>query len=280
MIAKAHLEHLITFVCKELKNSLISGPPSCLDHLLRNEVLSKVTMKTFYPTVAVNNYIIQICSWTIQHQEDELTFAVTLAFDTLLAAGKSAGKDFDILRNKQISRPICMLFTKYAEDINTGKVINVKWEATLVSVSWYVCVLMVNEPSHLDQFYDIATVDVEPKFPLMTLLVQNLHKSGSQGQTSRDNLKLLMSLARENQLLTHYVALQSNFCPIVATGLSAVYSALPRLLPKHIEEAGFISALDLSAFKDVESFVTSLEFCDTVTKLYLDSLSFRFTQFS
>lgn len=213
----------------------------------------------------------------MENQEEDLIVATSVAIDSLLAADKSGGKDFNLLRNQQISRPIALLLSKYADDINKGKVVNAKFEATLVSVSWYVCVLIMNQPSYLDQYYDVATVDMEPKFPLMTLLIQNLHRSGRQGQTSRDNLKLLMSLAKENQLLTHYIALQSNFCPIVATGLSAVYSDLPRLLPKHIEEAGVISALDLGAFKDVENFVTSLEFCDSVLSfLQFSELSFNF----
>ena len=73
-----------------------------------------------------------------------------------------------------------------------------------------------------------------------------------------------MSLAKEHDLLTQYIAYQSDFCPIVATGLSAVFSDLPRLLPKEVEEVGMLSSLDVESIKELEEFVTCLEFCDSV----------------
>ena len=137
-------------------------------------------------------------------------------------------------------------------------------ESILVSLSYHVSILIVREPSFLDLFYDIATAANQPKFPLMSLLVNNLHKNGIEGQISRDSLKLLMSLDKEQQLLAQYIAIESNFCPIVATGLSAVFSDLPRLLPPSIEEIGMISMMDIEHVKEIDDFVTTLEFCDTV----------------
>ncbi len=168
------------------------------------------------------------------------------------------------MRNPSFHLPISQLFKRYEVEKVSGKCVSAKIEALLVSISYYVCVFIVREPSYLDLFYDIATIAVEPKFPLMTLLICNLHKCGAQGQTSRDNLKLLMALAKEHQLLAQFIALHSDLCPIVATGLSAVFSDLPRPLPGHIEKAGMLSAMDIESLKEVENFVTSLEFCDSV----------------
>ena len=97
-----------------------------------------------------------------------------------------------------------------------------------------------------------------------TVILCNIYKNGAQGQTSRDVLKLLISLSKEHELLAQYISLQSDFCPIVATGLSAVFSDLPRLLPKEVEELGMLSSVDVEAIKELEEFVTCLEFCDSV----------------
>ena len=128
-------------------------------------------------------------------------------------------------------------------------------------------VFLLKLKPYLSQY---PTIAVEPKFPMMTLLICNLHECGAQGQTSRDNLKLLMALAKEHQLLAQFIALHSDLCPIVATGLSAVFSDLPRPLPVRVEKAGMLSAMDIESLKEVENFVTSLEFCDSVDFFYFN----------
>ena len=43
-----------------------------------------------------------------------------------------------------------------------------------------------------------------------------------------------------------------------------MFSDLPRPLPLQVEQAGMLSAMDVESLKEVENFVTSLEFCDSV----------------
>lgn len=207
----------------------------------------------------------QVCKWSLQNEKEDVLLALAGAIDSVLAAAKRVEKDLDLLRDPSVHKPIIELFKQYENDINAGKSIPAKIETILVSISYYVCVFIVREPSYLDLFYDIATIADQPKFPMMTLLICNLHKLGAQGQTSRDNLKLLMALAKEQQLLAQFIALHSDLCPVVATGLSAVFSDLPRPLPEQVEQAGMLSAMDVECLKEVEHFVTSLEFCDSVS---------------
>ncbi|XP_046455760.1 FHF complex subunit HOOK interacting protein 1B-like isoform X2 [Daphnia pulex] len=247
LIIISHLEHLVNLVVKDVETRRsISGPSACLDHFLSKNIISTV------------------CNWSLENDHDGLLIAIAGAIDAILAAAKKVDKDLELLRNPSFHLPISQLFKRYEVEKVSGKCVSAKIEALLVSISYYVCVFIVREPSYLDLFYDIATIAVEPKFPLMTLLICNLHKCGAQGQTSRDNLKLLMALAKEHQLLAQFIALHSDLCPIVATGLSAVFSDLPRPLPGHIEKAGMLSAMDIESLKEVENFVTSLEFCDSV----------------
>lgn len=206
----------------------------------------------------------QICRWSFKNEQEEVLLALAQSIDSVLAAAKKVEKDLDLLRDPSFHQPISKIFKKYEHEKNAGKSIPAKFETILVSISYYVCVFIVREPSYLDLFYDIATHEDRPKFPMMTLLICNLHRGGAQGQTSRDNLKLLIALAKEQQLLAQFIALHSDLCPIVATGLTAVFSDLPHPLPEHVERAGMLSAMDVECLKEVEHFVTSLEFCDSV----------------
>ncbi|KAK4014764.1 hypothetical protein OUZ56_027272 [Daphnia magna] len=247
LIITSHLEHLVNLVGKDVeKKKSISGPSACLDHFLNRNIISMV------------------CAWSLENKHDGLLVAAAEAIDAILAAAKKVDKDLDLLRDASFHQPISQLFKKYEVENVSGKCVSAKMETILVSLSYYICVFIVREPSYLDLFYDIATIANEPKFPMMTLLICNLHKCGAQGQTSRDNLKLLMALAKEHQLLAQFIALHSDLCPVVATGLSALFSDLPRPLPWHVQNAGMLSHLDIESLKEVENFVTSVEFCDSI----------------
>lgn len=215
-------------------------------------------------TIITLHLTFQVCAWSLENKHDGLLVAAAEAIDAILAAAKKVDKDLDLLRDASFHQPISQLFKKYEVENVSGKCVSAKMETILVSLSYYICVFIVREPSYLDLFYDIATIANEPKFPMMTLLICNLHKCGAQGQTSRDNLKLLMALAKEHQLLAQFIALHSDLCPVVATGLSALFSDLPRPLPWHVQNAGMLSHLDIESLKEVENFVTSVEFCDSV----------------
>ncbi len=84
-----------------------------------------------------------------------------------------------------------------------------------------------------------------------------------QGHTARDCVKLLMGLAREQPLVAMF-AVESDLCPVVAAGLSGVFSALPRVLPADVERRGAFTAGDIVQLGQLNDFVTSLEFCDSV----------------
>ena len=221
-------------------------------------------------TVLINFYhCFQVCIWSLENNHERLSLAVAEAIDSLLATAKKVEKDIDLLRNPSFHEPICLLFSKYEETKMSGEGISSPMETILISISYYVCVFVVREPSYIELFYELATVANQPKFPMMTLLIRNLNESGPRGQTSRDNLKLLMALAKEQQLLAQFMALHSDLCPVVASVLSALFSRLPRSLPEKIERAGMLSAVDVETLKEVESFVTSLEFCDSVSLVFL-----------
>lgn len=76
----------------------------------------------------------------------------------------------------------------------------------------------------------IATMDNNPesRFLIFSLLIPFVHREGPIGQQARDALLLVMSLSRKYDGVGIYIAENSNFCPVLATGLSGLYSSLPR----------------------------------------------------
>lgn len=72
------------------------------------------------------------------------------------------------MRDPSINDTICQLFTRYEALKESEKSVNVTLESILVSISYYVSVFIVREPSFLSLFYNVATAVNQPKFPLMT----------------------------------------------------------------------------------------------------------------
>jgi len=68
----------------------------------------------------------------------------------------------------------------------------------------------------------LASIDTNPesRFLIFSLLIPFVHREGPIGQQARDALLLIMSLSRKHDSIGVYIAENSNFCPVLATGLS------------------------------------------------------------
>ena len=102
--------------------------------------------------------------------------------------------------------------------------------------------------------------DDDTKFLIFSILVNFLHRDGKVGQQAKDALLHCMSLSKKNEAVGKYIARHSNFCTVrrqkkingssefsisqsflcffeqvLATGLSGLYSVLPRRLPASLE---------------------------------------------
>ena len=106
----------------------------------------------------------------------------------------------------------------------------------------------------------------EPRFLLFSLLTPFLHRPDSQGQLARDSLVLCVSLSSQHLTMETYIS-QSNFCPILATGLSGLYSALPRSLAVDSPSWHRLEASDGQDVPGLENIVTSLELCSAVLQV-------------
>lgn len=110
----------------------------------------------------------------------------------------------------------------------------------------------------------------ESRFLIFSLLISFVHREGSIGRQARDSLLLIMSLSKTHPSIGIYIAENSNFCPVLATGLSGLYSLLPRKLVTEVMSANDWHQLtneDINEIGELQTFLNSLVFCNEVIKV-------------
>lgn len=106
-------------------------------------------------------------------------------------------------------------------------------------------------------------------FPVFLLLIQFVHREGAIGEQSRDALLLCLTLSREDERLAYYIVNETDFCPLLATGLSGLFSSLPRVVIGQSMSADAFQFKDdlLHDSKEIEQFLKCLEFCNAVAQI-------------
>ncbi|XP_077559186.1 FHF complex subunit HOOK-interacting protein 1B-like isoform X2 [Haemaphysalis longicornis] len=104
-------------------------------------------------------------------------------------------------------------------------------------------------------------------FLIFSLLIPFVHREGAIGQQARDALLLCMALSRKNESIGLYIAENSNFCPVLATGLSGLYSVLPRKLTIVADDWYRLTHEDIQEIPELAMFLNSLEFCNAVIQV-------------
>ena len=151
-------------------------------------------------------------------------------------------------------------------------------QSSLLGLVHSLCVLLTESPSLLALFTSDTSSSTPltsdssssstPRFLLFSLLTPFLHKSSPEGQLARDSLLLCISLSAQHDIVQTYIAEHSNFTTILATGLSGLYSALPRTLdtdnPCWHRLDPDTDTQDIPGLGDL---VTSLELCSAVLQV-------------
>ncbi|XP_028913608.1 FTS and Hook-interacting protein [Ornithorhynchus anatinus] len=147
-------------------------------------------------------------------------------------------------------------------------------DANLVLLLNQLCVCVAREPGLLELFLQGApepgpgpAPDGPPSLLLFSRLVPFIHREGPLGQQARDALLLLMALSAGNLTVGRYIADHSYFCPVLATGLSALYSSLPRKIEVRGDDWHFLRREDWLGVSPLALFMSSLEFCNAVTQV-------------
>ncbi|KAJ6215971.1 hypothetical protein RDWZM_010471 [Blomia tropicalis] len=104
---------------------------------------------------------------------------------------------------------------------------------------------------------------------VLFLLIQFVHRDGAIGQQSRDALLLCLSLSRVDERFATYIVQRTDFCPLLATGLSALFSSLPRVLIGQSMSAEQFQRKDdlLCRSNELDQFLKCLDFCNAVAQI-------------
>ena len=140
-------------------------------------------------------------------------------------------------------------------------------QSSLLGLVHSLCVLLTESPSLLALFTSDTSSSSTPRFLLFSLLTPFLHKSSPEGQLARDSLLLCISLSAQHDIVQTYIAEHSNFTTILATGLSGLYSALPRSLAVDSPSWHKLESSDGQDIPGLENIVTSLELCSAVLQV-------------
>ncbi|XP_030642645.1 FHF complex subunit HOOK-interacting protein 1B [Chanos chanos] len=141
-------------------------------------------------------------------------------------------------------------------------------EASLVLLLNQVCVTMARQPAVLEMLFRSGPVPQGPtNLLIFSLLVPFIHRDGAIGQQARDALLLVMATSASNHAVARYIAENSYFCPVLATGLSALYSSLPRKIEVRGDDWHALRQEDWMGVSSLVLFMNSLEFCNAVVQV-------------
>uniref|UniRef100_A0A3Q3WMA5 FHF complex subunit HOOK-interacting protein C-terminal domain-containing protein n=1 Tax=Mola mola TaxID=94237 RepID=A0A3Q3WMA5_MOLML len=169
-----------------------------------------------------------------------------------------------LLHHKPVLRPLMMLLASCA---GAGADCGGMVEAELVFLLNQLCVALVKDPSVLELFFHTSEDQGAANFLLFSLLIPYTHRQGSVGQQARDALLLIMSLSASDPRVARHIADNTYFCPVLATGLSGLYSSLPARLQVYSEDWHCLDQADWQQVPALVNFLHSLEFCSAVTKV-------------
>uniref|UniRef100_A0AAX7SZK8 FHF complex subunit HOOK-interacting protein C-terminal domain-containing protein n=1 Tax=Astatotilapia calliptera TaxID=8154 RepID=A0AAX7SZK8_ASTCA len=198
--------------------------------------------------------------WSLRRQfTEDMKLEQLRMYQMLLSQAKQP-----LLHHKPVLRPLMMLLASCAGAASdTGGVV----EAELVLLLNQLCVALVKDPSVLELFFHTSEDQGAANFLLFSLLIPYTHRQGLVGQQARDALLLIMSLSASEPRVAQHIAENTYFCPVLATGLSGLYSSLPARLQVYSEDWHSLDQADWQQVPALVHFLHSLDFCSAVTKV-------------
>jgi hypothetical protein len=147
----------------------------------------------------------------------------------------------------------------------------------LVLVLHQLCIDITRNPTVLESLFCVSQESdlagqhnansSSNQFILFTLLVPFVHREDPVAQQARDDLLLMMSLSSLHDDISQCIINKSDFCPLLATGLSGLYSSLPRRIDYPSDDWNQITAEDIANSPSIAMFLNSLEFCNAVMQV-------------
>ncbi|XP_045503869.1 FHIP family protein AGAP011705 isoform X1 [Colias croceus] len=236
-----HLEQLATLLVLEARAREINqaNSSSCLEYLLSENLLDKL-------------YEWAICTGKY---ENAVRLEQLRLFGHLISHYST-----QVIAAEPFLRPLLKLLSSFRNQLPPPNV-----ESQLVSVLNQLCVTLMQNIKFIDLFFLMTHTQngSKPEFIIGRLLLSSVHREGPTGAAARDAFLLCAKMsARCCQLAACLRA--GNACPILATGLSGLYSLLPRTLGDNIHR---LTPDDVNKVHKLTLFIDSLEFCNAVAQV-------------
>ncbi|XP_029053670.2 FHIP family protein AAEL005291 isoform X2 [Osmia bicornis bicornis] len=243
-----HIDQMVTLLLLELRDSnfynnyrqsTTATHSPCLEYLLSE------------------NLLVKLYDWSIHTGR----FNNAVRLEQLKLYELLVSHSGTLLAHEPVARPLLRLLENCANDIMPLEV-----EKKLVVLLNQLCVALMQNMALLDLFFHSTAIG-ESKFIIFTLLIPHVHREGGVGQQARDSMLLCMSLSKKNDEVGIYIAEHSNICPVLATGLSGLYSLLPRKLDIETDDWHRLTPDDVNDLPALMHFMNSLEFCNAVAQV-------------
>ncbi|XP_062861479.1 FHF complex subunit HOOK-interacting protein 1B [Trichomycterus rosablanca] len=211
--------------------------------------------------VVSENILERLVQWHVRRGLDpESQTALLKLFEMLISQSHQA-----LLQHSAVLQPLLSLLG-ICVDPQLGCPPNL--EASLVLLLNQVCVSMARQPAVLELLFRCGAVQQGPtNLLIFSLLVPFIHRDGVLGQQARDALLLVMATSASNHAVARYITENSYFCPVLATGLSALYSSLPRKIEVRSDDWHALHREDWMGVSSLVLFMNSLEFCNAVVQV-------------
>ncbi|XP_035740056.1 UPF0518 protein GI14169-like isoform X1 [Vespa mandarinia] len=243
-----HIDQMVTLLVLELRESTSSK------HYRQN---SSATHSPCLEYLLSENLLVKLYEWSVHTGR----FNNAVRLEQLKLYELLVSYSGTLLAHEPVTRPLLRLLEECANDIMPLEV-----EKKLVVLLNQLCVALMQNMALLDLFFH-STSTGKNKFIIFTLLIPHVHREGGIGQQSRDAMLLCMSLSKKNDEIGLYIADQSNICPVLATGLSGLYSLLPRKLNIETDDWHRLTPDDVNDIPALIQLMNSLEFCNAVAQI-------------
>ncbi|GFR70508.1 FTS and Hook-interacting protein homolog [Elysia marginata] len=238
----SNLEQMITLLVGEDDEGGLPGP--ILQYLMETELLES------------------FCSWCTVNvsTHERLRLQQLRIFEHIISQSKQL-----LLVHRPVIKPLLRVLIDVSESqelTNNGEL-----EFKLVLVLHQICICISQQNLILESFFSTDADHGPARFLIFSLLIPYIHREGPVGQKARDALLLIMTLSARHPHIGQYIANNSHFCPVLATGLSGLYSSLPHRLTPSSDDWYAITYEDCQRIPDLQMFLNSLEFSNAVVQI-------------
>ncbi|GCC37298.1 FHF complex subunit HOOK-interacting protein 1A [Chiloscyllium punctatum] len=224
--------------------------------LLIEERVEDASMGPILEFVVTENVMEKLFLWSLRREfTDEMKIEQIKTYEMLVTQCHQP-----LLHHKPILRPLMMMLS-VCSGTTAPKV-----ETELVLLLNQLCSILAKDPSTLELFFHTSEDQGATNFLIFSLLIPFIHREGGVGQQARDALLFIMSMSGEYDVAKHIVE-NTYFCPVLATGLSGLYSSLPTKLEVRSDEWHYLQREDWMHIPTLVQFMNSLEFCNAVIQV-------------